>query len=132
MKRRASYAVFACLCLFISGAGCTSGIKTDEEVSIRVPFRGEAHLRLGMDKEEVRMVWGEPDEVTVLGYNEIGRMKEEWFYFGRIPEIPVNYQYFSKNKYLYFDGNNLVSFGEERKKLETDQAVALPGRTDAE
>jgi hypothetical protein len=38
-----------------------------------------------------------------------GKIREEWVYRARVSDIPINKNYFSKTRRLYFDGNNLTS-----------------------
>ena len=73
------------------------------------PF-GKGPLRIGMSKDEVRDVWGEPDTVTAKEPDKWGSVRETWIYEGRLPGAPINAGYTSKTKVLEFDGASLVSF----------------------
>lgn len=75
------------------------------------PF-GTTPLRVGMEKEEVVSLWGQPNEVLEKGQDELGTVKEDWIYYARYPAIPVDYNYLSKTKTLSFTGNNLISWKE--------------------
>ena len=76
---------------------------------IQHPF-GNGPLRIGMTKNEVKGIWGEPDQVTPLGKDQWSAIKEQWVYKARYPGVPADLGYVSKDKTLEFDGDNLVSF----------------------
>lgn len=79
---------------------------------------GTESIRIGMAKEEVIKEWGKPDVVNKFGAQDVaGTEKEEWIYKARrYAGIPVDAGYLSKNKYLYFDGNNLTLLSDEPKQ----------------
>lgn len=96
---------------FISG--CTEvDLPTPEDV-IKRPL-GTESVKLGMTKEQVVDLWGEPDNVKYQEIDESGdiRSRELWIYKGRYSQIPVDAGYLSKSKYLYFDGKNLAKISE--------------------
>ena len=88
--------------LVLSLAGCAEIEPPGPDVII------SPNLRLGDTQQEVISRWGKPDEINKLGVDELGIAKEEWVYYGRYPMVPIDYQYVSKTKYLYFEGNILV------------------------
>ena len=94
-------------------AGCAEIRPPSPNEIMRQPL-GESPLRLGMTKEKVKSLWGEPDIVRVLGADAQGMMKEEWIYRGRYPNLPINVDFLSETQSLLFDGDHLVRF-EHRK-----------------
>lgn len=94
--------------VFLFLAGCAE-IEPPTPEKIISPWSSMPNIRLGDTKEDVVSRWGEPDEKKEIGVDELGVAKEEWAYYGRYPLMaPVDYQYLSKTKYLYFEGNILV------------------------
>jgi len=75
---------------------------------------GTDPLNVGMTKEEVLSIWGQPDVINKIGISKGlgGTKKEEWIYHAAYSGVPVDKGYLSKARYLYFDGDNLVRFHE--------------------
>lgn len=94
--------------------GCAGIEPPSPDDILSHPF-GQGPLYIGMTKDEVRQVWGEPDSTRYIGGSEdLGTTeKVEWIYYGRVTNLPVNYGYLTRSVHLVFDGNNLVSFQEE-------------------
>ena len=97
----------------ISGCAEIDPFKTPAEV-IRHPL-GQETIRVGMSKEEVISKWGEPDIINKLPVKDAsGSQGEEWVYKAkRYTPVPLDSGYLHKNKYLYFDGNNLAGISSE-------------------
>ena len=90
--------------------GC-AGIEPPSPREILENPLGKGPLRIGMTREEVRSLWGNPDQVNKQNSDSLGSFKEEWVYEARYPgALPADVGYVSKSKYLVFDGENLVSF----------------------
>ena len=68
---------------------------------------------LGTHKAEVLEAWGRPDYVVAKGADELGSPREEWIYHGRVPGLPVDYEYVSRTKHLFFEGDSLVRCGTD-------------------
>lgn len=94
--------------------GC-AGIEPPSPDKLLTHPLGTTPIRIGMTKNEVKELWGEPDLARNLGESkDIGQtQKEEWVYYGRVTSLPISYGYLSKPMHLYFDGNNLTRFKEE-------------------
>ena len=75
---------------------------------------GTGPLRIGMTKEKIKFLWGNPDAIKVLKVDAQGMVKEEWIYHARYPNFPVKAGYFSVTQHLTFDGDNLVEFYYKR------------------
>lgn len=75
---------------------------------------GTGHLYKGMSKEEIVNLWGQPNIVNRIEQDAWSGIKEEWTYNARYPGIPVDYNYLSKSKYLYFEDNVLINWKEEK------------------
>ncbi len=91
--------------LFLTGCAEIEPPTPDAIIS---PWSSMPNIRLGNTKEEVISRWGKPDTINKLGVDELGVAKEKWIYYGRYPMVPVDYQYVSRTKYLYFEVNILV------------------------
>lgn len=111
-----SVCIFGLLFLILSFlVGCAEIKPPAPEEVIRRPF-GRGPLRIGMTKEKVKSLWGEPDIVKVLGTDEQAMVKEEWIYRGRYPNLPLDaldVGYLKTTQHLFFDGNNLVNFSQQ-------------------
>jgi hypothetical protein len=59
--------------------------------------------------------WGKPDYVVAHGSDELGNVKEEWIYHGRVQGLPIDYEYVSRNKRLFFEGENLTRCATDEK-----------------
>lgn len=111
MKRQVGVAVMALIFLF----GCAE-IKPPTPIDIiKHPWGTKPEIRIGMTKEEVIKYWDQPDQIEELGLDRWGVAKEKWTYFGRYPDIPLDYKYLSITKVLYFDGNHLTSVDTQKK-----------------
>ena len=106
------------LAMGIYGCAEINPFEAPEEV-IRHPL-GTESIKIGMSKEEVIKKWGKPDIINKLGAQDAtGSQREEWIYKARqYAAIPVDAGYLSKNKYLYFDGNNLTLIADAPKKQQ--------------
>lgn len=94
--------------------GCAGIEPPSPDRILTHPF-GTGPIGTGMTKAEIKELWGEPDLIRNIGESkDMGpTQREEWFYYGRMKNLPVNYGYLSKSLHLYFDGNNLTTFREE-------------------
>lgn len=99
----------------ISGCAEIDPFKTPVEI-IRRPL-GPESIKIGMSKEEVISKWGEADIVNKLSTKDAsGSQGEEWVYKARrYTPVPLDAGYLHKNKYLYFDGKNLIEISNEPK-----------------
>jgi hypothetical protein len=103
-------AIFLSLSLFILFvSGCETLPPPTPQQIITNPL-GTTPLRRGMTKEEIVALWGQPNKIVKKGRDELGVPKEEWIYDARYPAVPVDYNYLSKTKKLFFEGNNLVNW----------------------
>jgi len=108
----------AVICLFISGC---AEIEPPGPEKILAPWSGVSPVRLGETKDSVRDKWGEPDEIRTLGADDIGLAKEEWIYYARYPEIPIDLQNLSKSKYLIFTGTSLTGYRSSGESQPSDK-----------
>ena len=100
-----------CILHFLSGCAEITPPTPDE--IMRQPL-GQGPLRIGMSKEKINSLWGEPDVVRVLGTDSQAMVQEEWVYRGRYPNLPINAGYLSETQHLFFDGNHLVRFYHQK------------------
>jgi hypothetical protein len=95
------------LTLFSYGCSMLESIPNPEDV-IKYPL-GKTTLRIGMTKQEVEFKWGKPDSVsTVEDKNRWPNPREMWVYQPQTSSIPIDADYLSKARSLYFDGNYLT------------------------
>jgi hypothetical protein len=95
-------------------SGCAGINPLDAPKTIIENPLGTDSIRVGMSKERVTSIWGKPDQINMLKpADEWQTAREEWVYKGRYTKIPLNRSYLFKDKYLIFDGNNLVCVGDE-------------------
>ena len=101
--------------------GCAEiDIPTPQDV-LKHPL-GTESVKRGMSKDQVKDLWGEPDETTYEEIEKAGtvRSREVWIYKGRYSAIPVDAGYLSKTKYLYFDGDSLTRISESESETRDE------------
>ena len=110
-----AFKLFSVSVLLLSLAGCADiPIPTPGEL-IERPI-GTSSVKIGMTKDRVRELWGEPDQVNLAEDKEKwGGTRVEWVYSARYSAIPVDAGYLSKTKKLYFDGENLTNIVEDKR-----------------
>ena len=98
--------------------GCSDFRKPSLRQTLLCPWDNKPALSVGMAKEEIKANWGEPDITNELAATKWGKTKEEWIYWGRYPNVPIDYRYLSRTKHLIFEGDVLVDFfdAEEVKR----------------
>ncbi len=106
--------IVAAMVLF-SLAGCSDmQIPTGRE-ALTHPLGTAPPFTLGTPKAKVLEAWGNPDYVVALGSDELGNPREEWIYHGRVQGLPIDYEYVSRNKHLFFEGENLTRCTTDEK-----------------
>jgi hypothetical protein len=99
-------AVFV-LTVFAYGCAMLESIPSPEEV-MKYPL-GKTTLKVGMTKQEVESKWGKPDSVsTVEDSKRWPDPREMWVYNPQTSSIPIDADYLSKTRKLYFDGKYLT------------------------
>ena len=118
MRLKNKYVLYAALLLAAFTLQGCAGINPFEapQTVLNHPL-GTESIGIGMSKQEVLSVWGKPDITNKLGFSDSsGTQIEEWIYKARdYSPVSVDAGYLSKNKYLYFDGNNLTKISNEPK-----------------
>ena len=105
--------LFLIFVLLLSLTGCADITPPTPKDIIKRPL-GTVSVKVGMTKGEVRELWGEPDQINYVEDKEKwGGGRTEWVYTGRYSAIPIDADYLSKTKKLYFDGENLTNIVEE-------------------
>lgn len=112
--------LFSILCLL--AIGCAEVEVPGPKEVISHPF-GSQPSALGWTKDEVRMQWGDPDQVIALEPDEWGTPQEEWVYVGRYPDMPIDYKYLSKTQHFYFNGNAVVNMKSEQEKEQGEEKL---------
>ncbi|MCK5451468.1 MAG: hypothetical protein KAI70_06860 [Candidatus Omnitrophica bacterium] len=74
---------------------------------------GNPTVKIGMTKDEVLTIYGEPDLKRSVVSGEWSDSREEWYYRGRYPSLPVGASYLTEDLYLYFDGENLTTISKK-------------------
>ena len=109
---KSSLIIFAIAVIFLSGCAEINLFQAPSEV-LKHPL-GTDPIKVGMSKDQVTSIWGEPDQINALEpADEWQTPREEWVYKGRYSKIPVDRSYLFKSKYLIFDGKSLVCIGNE-------------------
>ncbi len=90
--------------------GCSDFKGPNLRRTLTNPWDTKPLLKVGMHKEKVKAGWGEADIINKLPSGKWGTEKEEWIYWGRYPNVPIDYMYLSRTKHLIFEGNVLVDY----------------------
>ncbi|MFH1645616.1 MAG: hypothetical protein ABIB11_04265, partial [Candidatus Omnitrophota bacterium] len=113
--------LIALICLISSSViGCAEITPPGPE-TILAPWKGVSPVRLGESKDAVLDKWGEPNNITILGSDDVGLVKEEWVYYGKYPSVFIDYQYLSKTKHLIFTGNSLTGYYVSDPKKDSEK-----------
>jgi len=95
------------LTIFAYGCSMLESIPSPGEV-IKYPL-GKSTLKIGMTKQEVEFKWGKPDSIsTVEDKKRWPDPREVWVYNPQTSSIPIDADYLSKIRKLYFDGDYLT------------------------
>lgn len=95
-------------------AGCGEFAGPTSHDILTRPLGTSGPFKRGTPKEAVLEAWGQPDRVIQQGVDELGSVREEWVYTGRMPNIPIDYEYVSRTQRLFFEGNSLVRWKSEQ------------------
>ena len=101
--------------MMLAAAGCSDMHTPTVKEAVTHPFGTAAPFTLGTRKAEVLEAWGKPDYVAALGSDELGNAREEWVYHGRVQSLPIDYEYVSRTKHLFFEGENLTRCTTDKK-----------------
>ncbi|MGB2706169.1 MAG: hypothetical protein WBC74_04880 [Candidatus Omnitrophota bacterium] len=100
--------------LLLALAGCADLPIPSPDYIIERPI-GTDSVKIGMTKDRVRDLWGDPDQINDVEDKERwGGKRVEWVYRART-ELPVDAGYLSRTKKLYFDGENLTNITEVKE-----------------
>ena len=101
------FAIALAAALFM--AGCAGIDAPTPSELIKQPL-GKSSLKVGMTKDKVESLWGKPDETRMVeNKDKWGGRRELWVYRARAGAIPVDVDYLSRTKKLYFDGEYLTN-----------------------
>ena len=116
--KKCSLSILTLLILCFSLFGCSDFRTPSLHQTLTSPWSTKPPLSIGMSKEKIKAEWGDPDIINALPADKWGTDKEEWIYWGRYPNVPIDYMYLSKTKHLIFEGSTLVDFfdAEEIRK----------------
>lgn len=92
--------------------GCTliEAVPKPDDV-LKYPL-GKTDLKIGMTKQQVESKWGKPDEIRSVDDKKRWKdPREMWVYHGQTG-IPIDADYLSKTRKLYFDGSYLTDIDE--------------------
>jgi outer membrane protein assembly factor BamE (lipoprotein component of BamABCDE complex) len=70
---------------------------------------GAGSVKVGMTRNEVLSIYGDPDRKETVTSDEWSGEREEWFYNAEYTALPVNAGFLAKNLYIYFDGDNVTN-----------------------
>lgn len=101
--------IFAVLAAALLMTGC-AGIELPTGADMKDQPLGKSTLKVGMTRDQVESLWGKPDEKRMVENKEKwGGRRELWVYRGRLGSIPVDVDYLSRTKKLYFDDEYLTT-----------------------
>jgi hypothetical protein len=103
-------------CVLISGCAEVDVPKPDE--IIKNPL-GPGSVRVGMTKDQVVNIYGEPNIKGMVTSSKWGGSREEWIYEAQASALPVSAGYLGEDLYLYFDGENLTNISKKPLGKET-------------
>ena len=109
MYKKGLMALFTAFLLAVFAYGCSmlESIPSPADV-MKYPL-GKTTLKVGMTKQEVEFKWGKPDSIsTVEDKKRWPDPREMWVYHPQTAAIPIDADYLSKTRKLYFDGNYLT------------------------
>ncbi len=110
----------------ISLAGCGDMIVPSPRDAVTHPFGTQPPFTLGTKKAKILEAWGPPEHRIPQGIDELGNSREEWIYKGWIPGLPFDYEYISRTKHLYFNGENLVGCKTEEHSASDEPQMLSP------
>jgi hypothetical protein len=113
MRNNGAKLLIITVVLAAAAYGCTliEAVPKPEEV-LKYPL-GKTDLRIGMTKHEVEAKWGKPDSVSTV--QDTARWKDPrqmWVYHAQTG-IPIDADYLSKSRKLYFDGDYLTDIDSQ-------------------
>lgn len=108
---------FGVLVFLFTFSGCADMEAPGIKKIVTQPMDTKSTLKVGMNKDEVKNGWGDPDIINPLTPGQFGAVTEEWVYIGRT-DFPVTYKSSEKTCYLVFEDDALVSWGEKETKVE--------------
>ncbi len=91
-------------------AGCADMDLPTPNSVLKKPL-GTDSVKIGMTKDEVRSLWGDPDSIDTEVVDNATRSREVWTYKART-QMPLDAGYLSKTRKLYFDDINLTKISE--------------------
>ena len=103
---------FFAMAVLITLGGCAGIEPPSPDYVVRHPL-GTESIKIGMTKSQVEALWGKPDDIKMVEDKDKWKgTREVWTYRAQYGNVPVDAGYFSKNKKLYFDGNNLTNISD--------------------
>ena len=100
--------------LIASCSGCAGIDAPTPDQILRQPL-GTDTVKVGMTKQQIRSIWGEPNEINQIEKGERWKgPREEWVYRAQFNAIPIDADYLSKSRRLYFDGDYLTDISEKK------------------
>ncbi|MGB2630154.1 MAG: hypothetical protein WBD24_03845 [Candidatus Omnitrophota bacterium] len=113
--------LFLLIVSFLISAGCADVDLPNTGQIIKNPL-GPGSVKIGMLKDKVVDIYGEPDiKGTVTSDKWIGT-REEWIYWADLSTLPVGAGYLGQDLYIYFDGDNVTNLSNEPLGKESKNA----------
>jgi hypothetical protein len=104
--------------LFVSGCADVEIPKTKELLSR--PTGPGGSVKIGMTKDKVVDVYGEPNLKNTVVADKWGGSREEWIYKAEFSAFPVSAGYLGEDMYIYFDGNNVTDISSRPLGKESE------------
>lgn len=96
-------------CVFLL-YGCADVKIPTTHYALTHPLSTKTMVTFGSTKDEIIEKWGEPNQIRILGHDDMGLKKEAWIYNAWFPDAPLDYRHFSRRKCIYFTGNYVTGF----------------------
>jgi len=113
-KSRGLFVLFiSCALLVAFFAGCAD-IKAPTPGYILERPIGTDSVKVGMTKDRVKEIWGDPDQIDLVKDSKKWESsREAWTYNAR-SSLPVTAGYLSRTKIVYFDGAFVTNIAEKK------------------
>ena len=104
--------LFLLIVSFILSAGCADVEIPGAGQILKHPL-GPGSVKVGMKKDKVVDIYGEPDITDTVTSDYWVGTREEWIYRADLSTLPVGAGYLGQDLYLYFDGDNVTNIGNK-------------------
>ena len=111
--------LFVCIS-FLLVSGCADVEIPKPKEFISRPTGPGGSIKIGMSKDKVVDVYGEPDLKDTVVSDKWGGPREEWIYKAEFSAFPVSAGYLGEDMYIYFDGDNVTDISSRPLGKESE------------